>query len=126
MMIDIFQYSNMYTLRKSVQWLADEPHVREECGPYVTKPGKRPPHVHISQSDSFVDRDTPDWPQLLHLYSRLKPGITIYEWMEKFNVEDLGIDVRRFASFGVVKVRAAFRLVSIFNMTDLCALYRAS
>lgn len=38
-MIDIFQYSNMYTLRKSVQWLADEPHVREECGPYVTKPG---------------------------------------------------------------------------------------
>lgn len=39
MMIDIFQYSNMYTLRKSIQWLADEPHVREECGPYVTKPG---------------------------------------------------------------------------------------
>ena len=40
MMIDIFQYSNMYTLRKSIQWLADEPHVREECGPYVTKPGR--------------------------------------------------------------------------------------
>lgn len=40
MMIDIFQYSNMYTLRKSVQWLADEPHVREECGPYVTRPGR--------------------------------------------------------------------------------------
>lgn len=40
MMIDIFQYSNIYTLRKSVQWLADEPHVREECGPYVTKPGE--------------------------------------------------------------------------------------
>jgi len=39
MMIDIFQYSNMYTLRKNIQWLADEPHVREECGPYVTKPG---------------------------------------------------------------------------------------
>lgn len=29
----------MYTLRKNIQWLADEPHVREECGPYVTKPG---------------------------------------------------------------------------------------
>jgi len=39
MPIDIFQYSNMYTLRKSVQWLADETHVKEECGPYVTKPG---------------------------------------------------------------------------------------
>ncbi|KIP09077.1 hypothetical protein PHLGIDRAFT_68214 [Phlebiopsis gigantea 11061_1 CR5-6] len=88
MMIDIFQYSNMYTLRKSVQWLADEPHVREECGPYVTKP----------------DRDTPDWPKLLHLYSRLKPGVTMYEWIEEFDVQDLGIDVRRFTSFGVVKV----------------------
>lgn len=39
MMIDIFQYSNMYTLRKSIQWLADESHVKEECGPYVTKKG---------------------------------------------------------------------------------------
>lgn len=39
MTIDIFQYANMYTLRKSIQWLADEPHVKEECGPYVTKPG---------------------------------------------------------------------------------------
>lgn len=29
----------MYTLRKNIQRLADEPHVREECGPYVTKPG---------------------------------------------------------------------------------------
>jgi Nitrogen permease regulator 2 len=40
MIIDIFQYSNMYTLRKSIQWLADEPHVKEECGPYVIKEGK--------------------------------------------------------------------------------------
>lgn len=40
MTIDIFQWSNMYTLRKSIQWLADEIHVKEECGPYVTKPGE--------------------------------------------------------------------------------------
>jgi len=40
MIIDIFQYSNMYTLRKSIQWLADEAHVKEECGPYVIKQGK--------------------------------------------------------------------------------------
>lgn len=41
MTIDIFQYSNMYTLRKSIQWLADEAHVKEECGAYVAKPGRR-------------------------------------------------------------------------------------
>jgi len=39
MTIDIFQYSNMYVLRKNIQWLAEEAHVREECGLYVTKPG---------------------------------------------------------------------------------------
>ncbi|KAJ4487842.1 nitrogen permease regulator 2-domain-containing protein [Lentinula aciculospora] len=87
MTIDIFQYSNMYTLRKSIQWLADEAHVKEECGPYSTKPGF----------------PLPDWPKLLHLYSRMKPGRTVLEWMEEYNVQELGVDVRRFTSFGVIK-----------------------
>ena len=55
--------------------------------------------------DLRPDKEAPDWPKLLHLYSRLKPGVTIWEWMQEFDVEDLGIDVRRFISFGVVKVR---------------------
>ncbi|KAJ7219389.1 nitrogen permease regulator 2-domain-containing protein [Mycena pura] len=84
---DIFQYSNMYTLRKSIQSLAGEADVKEECGPYVTKPGT----------------SIPDWPQLLHLYSRLKPGKTVLDWMETYEVHSLGIDVRRFTSFGVIK-----------------------
>ena len=110
MMIDIFQYSNMYTLRKSVQWLADEPHVREECGPYVTRPGlTRCSAVWPIIADvPCAEMDTPDWPKLLHLYSRLKPGITVLEWMQEYNVQDLGIDVRRFVSFGVVKVSSYF------------------
>lgn len=87
MTIDIFQYSNTYTLRKSVEWLADEPHVKDECGPYVVKPG----------------RLIPDWPKLLYLYSRLKPGRTVFEWMHDHDVRGLGIDVRRFTSFGVIK-----------------------
>ncbi|KIY72062.1 NPR2-domain-containing protein [Cylindrobasidium torrendii FP15055 ss-10] len=87
MTIDIFQYSNMYTLSKSIQWLADQSHVKKECGPYVTNRG----------------RNVPDWPKLLHLYSRMKPGRTVYEWMESYDVESLGIDVRRFTSFGVIK-----------------------
>ncbi|ETW86069.1 hypothetical protein HETIRDRAFT_44321 [Heterobasidion irregulare TC 32-1] len=87
MTIDIFQYSNTYTLRKSVEWLADELHVKDECGPYVVKPG----------------RMIPDWPKLLYLYSRLKPGRTVFEWMHDHDVRGLGIDVRRFTSFGVIK-----------------------
>ncbi|EMD38304.1 hypothetical protein CERSUDRAFT_48698 [Gelatoporia subvermispora B] len=87
MMIDIFQYSNMYTLRKSIQWLANESDVREECGPYVAKEG----------------RVITDWPRLLHLYSRLKPGKTVRDWMIEHDVDSSGIDVRRLTSFGVIK-----------------------
>ena len=43
------------------------------------------------------------WPQLLHLYSRLKPGITIHEWIEENDLTSHGVDVRRFLSFGVIK-----------------------
>ncbi|KAJ7774959.1 nitrogen permease regulator 2-domain-containing protein [Mycena metata] len=87
MTIDIFQYSNMYTLRKCIERLAVEADVKEECGPYVTKPGCQ----------------IPDWPKLLHLYSRLKPGKTVLDWMETYEIHELGIDVRRFTSFGVIK-----------------------
>lgn len=106
MTTDMFQFSNMYTLQKNIQWLADEAHVishksrpyihslihcalqvRDECGPYVTKPMGLPP----------------DWPHLLHLYSRLRPGRTVQEWMVQHNIHKLDIDVRRFISFGVIK-----------------------
>ena len=105
MMIDIFQYSNMYTLSRSMQWLADEAHVRDECGPYVTRPGvpiQVFPHLSLS---SPAGHAIPDWPQLLRLYSRFKPGKTILGWMKLYGVHQLGIDVRRFTSFGIIKVR---------------------
>ena len=53
MMTDIFQFSNMYTLRRSIQWLADERHVHEECGPYVTLPGTR-----VYRTLTWVDPDS--------------------------------------------------------------------
>lgn len=103
----------MYTVRKSIQWLAEESHVKEECGPYVTKPGLY--HARFSFFSLFNDslgRRIADWPKLLHLYSRLKPGISIYEWMKAYSVEDLGVDVRRFTSFGVIKVRTILASLS--------------
>ncbi|KAI0797599.1 nitrogen permease regulator 2-domain-containing protein [Abortiporus biennis] len=87
MMIDVFQFSNMYILRKNIQWLAEEHHVKEECGPYVTRHGC----------------DVPIWPDLLFLYSKMRPGKTVLEWMNEYNVPQRGIDVRRFTTFGVVK-----------------------
>lgn len=109
MMIDIFQYSNMYTLRKSIQWLADAQHVIEECGHYVVRNGRYKSIHSLACENHFIcaflpGRTPPDWPKLLHLYSRLKPGKTVAEWMHEYEVHALDIDVRRFLSFGVIKV----------------------
>jgi hypothetical protein len=57
---------------------------------------------------AYLAKPVPDWPKLLHLYSRLKPGQTVLEWMEAYDVHSLGIDARRFTSFGVIKVLFTF------------------
>lgn len=85
--IDTFQFTNMYTVRPSIAVMAEDEVIISECATYVTKPG------HI----------LPPWPKLLGLYSSLRPAVTVNEWIEENDVEVLGIDVRRFVSFGVIK-----------------------
>ena len=56
--------------------------------------------------DLHIDKLIPDWPQLLSLYSRLGSGNgkTVLEWMHECNVQEIGIDPRRFVVFGVTMV----------------------
>lgn len=86
--MDIFQYSNMYTLKPSVTRLASDETIISECAAYVTVPS------HPTK---------PAWPDLLSLYSKLLPGTTVHQWAEKNDVLALGIDPRRFVSFGIIK-----------------------
>jgi hypothetical protein len=87
MMIDIFQYANMYTLKPSITRLAADESIISECGTYITRSGSIPP----------------SWPTLLRLYSKLLPGTTVHQWIEANDVLNLGIDPRRFVSFGIIK-----------------------
>ncbi|WVF70775.1 hypothetical protein IAT40_005569 [Kwoniella sp. CBS 6097] len=87
MMIDIFQYSNMYTLKPAISRLASDETIMSECSSYVTR-------------QAFP---LPEWPTLLKLYSKLTPGVTIHDWIESNEVLSLGIDPRRFVSFGIIK-----------------------
>lgn len=61
----------------------------------------------ISNVCRLVGQAIADWPKLLHLYSRLKPGKTVFEWMQEYDVQSYNIDVRRFTSFGVIKVSSS-------------------
>lgn len=36
-------------------------------------------------------------------YARLRPGLSLRDWIEKHNVDTHAIDVRRFISFGIIK-----------------------
>ena len=102
-MVDIFQFSNVvsiqtlyatlltplqYTLCRPISWLLADPAVYEECGPYVHK-----------ESDGG---SIPPWPRLAWLYARIKPPLTVGQWMTDYAVPE-SIDVRRFVSFGVIK-----------------------
>jgi hypothetical protein len=77
----------MYTLKPSITRLAAEETIIGECGTYVTRRG-------------YV---APSWPSLLRLYTKLVPGMTVHEWVEKNDILALGIDPRRFVSFGIIK-----------------------
>lgn len=77
----------MYTLKPSVTRLASDETIITECGPYVTRP----------------TYPRPSWPRLLRLYSKLLPGTTVHDWIEANDILSLGIDPRRFVSFGIIK-----------------------
>ncbi|KAN0066076.1 Nitrogen permease regulator 2 [Thecaphora frezii] len=86
-MIDIFQYFNMYTVRPAIARMADDVAMGRECAAYVTRPGY----------------PLPSYPELLRLYSLLRPGKNLHEWIEDNDVDAKGVDVRRFVSFGVIQ-----------------------
>ncbi len=86
-MIDVFQFSNMYSVRPVIARVAADEVLQRECAAYVTRPGY--PLV--------------DYPKLLHLFSTLRPGKTVNDWIEEQNVDELGVDPRRFVTFGVIK-----------------------
>ncbi|EIW65977.1 hypothetical protein TREMEDRAFT_70382 [Tremella mesenterica DSM 1558] len=87
MLVDIFQFSNSYTLKPSITHLAADETIIRECGPYSTLPSYTPPF----------------WPVLLSLYSKLQSGLSVHRWAEENSVIQLGIDPRRFVSFGIIK-----------------------
>ncbi|KAL9934779.1 hypothetical protein V8E36_006554 [Tilletia maclaganii] len=87
-MIDLFQFSNVYALRPLIASVAMLDSIQRECADYVIRPGKpRLPYA-----------------TLLDVYARaLRPGLTVSQWMEDLDVEGLHLDVRRFITFGVIK-----------------------
>ncbi|EJD40311.1 NPR2-domain-containing protein [Auricularia subglabra TFB-10046 SS5] len=87
LLIDIFQYSNVYALRRPLTWLATSKWVILECGAYVAPPNQAPL----------------DWPTLLEMYTHFAGGTSVKDWIERAGAIAERVDARRFVSFGVIK-----------------------
>nr|CAG8534991.1 14023_t:CDS:2 [Entrophospora candida] len=85
--IDIFQFSNVYAVKPDITKIIEDETLQSECLLYVRKPNLMPP--------SFA--------KLFSLYCSLKHGDTVKEWIKENKVYNLNIDIRRFISFGVIK-----------------------
>ena len=86
-LIDIFQFSNMYTARPQIARMLDDAELGAECAAYVAR-----------------HRMTP-LPSLLlwRMYSMLSMGRTVGDWIDMVGEPVLSVDVRRFVTFGVIK-----------------------
>ncbi|CAG8517213.1 7666_t:CDS:2 [Paraglomus occultum] len=86
-MIDIFQFSNIYAIRPEIMRIIEDETIQAECISYVTKPGAT----------------APPFSKIFSLYCSLKRDVTIKMWVEENKVNSLNIDTRRFIAFGVTK-----------------------
>lgn len=85
--IDIFQFSNVYVVRPQIARVLDDHDTELECASYVARPGYEP---------------LPG-PTLWRMYSMLRHGRTLHEWTELLGSHVHVIDVRRFITYGVIK-----------------------
>ncbi|WFD31331.1 Nitrogen permease regulator 2 [Malassezia sp. CBS 17886] len=86
-LIDIFQFSNVYAIRPQVSSLLDDEGIGSECAAYVTSPGSEPLPV----------------PTLWRMYSQLRRSKTLHEWIDQHGAAVQQLDVRRFVTFGIIK-----------------------
>uniref|UniRef100_A0A7S2R7X6 Nitrogen permease regulator 2 n=1 Tax=Mucochytrium quahogii TaxID=96639 RepID=A0A7S2R7X6_9STRA len=84
--LDIFQYSNCYMCTPRITELAENDELQNECVQYVWNGVMKPP--------SFS--------KVFHLYTLLRPGITVRDLCLLHDTVSLNIDARRLFTFGTL------------------------
>ncbi|OBZ85444.1 Nitrogen permease regulator 2 [Choanephora cucurbitarum] len=87
-MIDIFQYSNVYAVKPEITRLFDPKYgLAQECVSFITIP---------NAAEISIER-------IYALYCGFKHGLTVKDWIEEQQLAFLNIDERRVISFGIIK-----------------------
>ncbi|CAO3658023.1 unnamed protein product [Umbelopsis vinacea] len=103
-LIDIYQFSNIYSIKPEVMQLLDEKSgLQEECIEYVTLPGHSPPTIS----------------QLFKLYCGLQHGVTLKKLINANREHAANIDLRRLITFGVIKglIYRVYKYPILINLT---------
>jgi nitrogen permease regulator 2-like protein len=79
----------MYCLISPLTTLVQNVHLQKECLHYITIDEKSANSLSFSK--------------ILGLYCHLRQGMTIREFRKQYSIDHLGIDIRRFIGFGVLK-----------------------
>jgi hypothetical protein len=85
-MIDIFQFSNIYTTQSSLRDLYSDPMLQKACLETI-----------------IADRNKPiDFHAVFALYSQFQPDVTVRNIVLRNNLEDLNVDIRTVVQFGLL------------------------
>ena len=92
-LLDIFQFSNIYSINKKAALLLQSTALQKECTDFVSRFGK------CFQSFNDLEAYRLPFASIFTLYTCLKAGLTIKNWIEENSKLIPFIDVRYTSSF---------------------------
>lgn len=98
LLLDVFQFGAIYAPTAEIAGFVEDTEVQAECARYVALPDEE-------GGDAGVMDDRKDVGErgFVELYLALRQGLTVKAWYAEYEAELVGVDVRRFITFGVIK-----------------------
>ncbi|KAI9032463.1 nitrogen permease regulator 2-domain-containing protein [Hyaloraphidium curvatum] len=92
MLVDIFQFSNVYVVNKGIKRLLRDHDLRRQCLEFVS-----------CDPDEAGAAPRPTLSQVFMLYAAFRDGATVQQWMSDNDLAGTAVDIRRLVVFGVAK-----------------------
>lgn len=104
-LLDIYRYGAIYAATAEFGAFVEDENAQDEAIRYVSvgRYGKVPYEDSVERWAWRSDESGLDRTKLIELYSGLRQGLTLRNWCIEHEVLLLGVDVRRFITFGVIK-----------------------
>lgn len=96
LLLDVFQFGAIYAPTAEIAGFVEDTEMQAECARYVALPDD-------GGGDTMGDRKEVGGMDLVELYLALRQGLSVKAWYMEHEDKLVGIDMRRFITFGVIK-----------------------